>query len=108
MTISDLERSDLIASVRCTDRDLVVSFTDERTVTAPLWWYPRLLQATPEQRARFEIGRFGIHWPEIDEDIELAGLLLGAKAPGAIPPVDARRRLAEPQAKHSAPCRPSR
>jgi hypothetical protein len=47
------------------------------------------LRATPEQRAQFEIGRFGIHWPEIDEDIELAGLLLGAKAPGAIPPVEA-------------------
>ena len=36
-----------------------------------------------------EIGRFGIHWPEIDEDIELAGLLAGAKAPGATPPVEA-------------------
>lgn len=83
MTISDLEGPDLIASVRCTDRDLVVSLTDGRTVTAPLWWYPCLLRATPEQRARFEIGRFGIHWPEVDEDIELAGLLLGAKAPTA-------------------------
>jgi hypothetical protein len=89
MTISELERPDLIASVRCTDRDLVVALTDGRTVTAPLWWYPRLLRATPEQRARFEIGRYGIHWEEIDEDIELAGLLVGARAPGATPPVDA-------------------
>ena len=88
MTISDLEQPDLIASVRCTDSDLVVELIDGRTVSAPLWWYPRLLQATPEQRAQFEIGRFGIHWPEIDEDIELAGLLLGAKAPGATPPVE--------------------
>jgi Protein of unknown function (DUF2442) len=89
MTISDFERPDLIASVRCSERDLVVALTDGRTVTAPLWWYPRLLRATPEQRANFEIGRFGIHWPEIDEDIELAGLLLGARAPGATPPVEA-------------------
>jgi hypothetical protein len=54
----------------------------------PLWWYPRLLRATPAERDHFEIGRFGVHWPEIDEDIELAGLLLGAKATGAIPPED--------------------
>jgi len=46
-----------------------------------LWWYPRFLRATPEQRARFEIGRIGIHWPEIDEDIEFAGLLLEPKRP---------------------------
>jgi hypothetical protein len=61
MTISDLEQPDLIASVRCTDRDLVVVLIDGRTDTVPLWWYPRLLRATPEQRANFEIGRFGIH-----------------------------------------------
>jgi hypothetical protein len=35
----------------------------------PLWWYPRLLRATPTQRERFEIGRFGVHWPEIDEEV---------------------------------------
>lgn len=52
---------------------------------------PRLLQATPEQRAQLEIGRFGIHWPEIDEDLELAGLLLGAKIPGAVPPAESNR-----------------
>jgi Protein of unknown function (DUF2442) len=86
MTTSDLEQPDLVESVRCTDHDLVVALKDGRTISAPLWWYPRLLRATPEQRAQFEIGRFGIHWPEIDEDIELAGLLLGAKAPGAKPP----------------------
>ena len=71
MTISDLEQPDLIASVRCTDSDLVVELIDGRRVSAPLWWYPRLLQATPEQRAHFEIGRFGIHWPEIDEAINM-------------------------------------
>jgi hypothetical protein len=63
----------------------MVALTDGRTLTVPLWWYPRLLRATPAQREHFEIGRFGVHWPEIDEDIELAGLLLGAKAPDAVP-----------------------
>jgi Protein of unknown function (DUF2442) len=86
MTISDLERPDLIASVGCSDRELAVTLTDGRALSVPLWWCPRLLHATPAQRDHFEIGRFGIHWPEIDEDIELAGLLVGAKAPGATPP----------------------
>jgi hypothetical protein len=88
MTTSDLGQPDLIESVRCVARDLVVSLRDGRTIGAPLWWYPRLFRATPAQRTRFEIGRFGIHWEEIDEDIELAGLLLGAKAPSAKPPVE--------------------
>jgi len=65
----------------------VVDLKDGRTISVPLWWYPRLLNATPKQRAHFEIGRFGIHWPQIDEDLDLAGLLLGAKAPGAAPPI---------------------
>jgi hypothetical protein len=89
MTTSALDQPDLIRSVWCTDEDLVVSLTDGRTVSAPLWWYPRLLGATPAQRAACEIGRFGIHWEEIDEDIELAGLLVGAKAPNAKAPVEA-------------------
>ena len=48
----------------------------------PLAWYPRLLAATPEQRARWEIagGGYGIHWPDIDEDLSAEGLLRGAPA----------------------------
>ena len=87
MSTSDVEQADLIKSVWCTDTDLVVALHDGRRVTVPLWWYPRLLNATPEQRAKAEIGRFGIHWEDIDEDIELAGLLSGAKAPDAKPPI---------------------
>jgi hypothetical protein len=94
-TISDLERPELIASVRVADRELMVALTDGRTPTMLLWWYPRLLRTTPVQREHFEIGRFGVHWPEIDEDIELAGLPLGVKAPGAIPPE--RSADSEPQ-----------
>lgn len=86
MSTLDIENADLIQSAWCTDTDLVVKLRDGRRIAAPLWWYPRLLRATPEQRAKLDIGRFGLHWDEIDEDIELAGLLLGAKAPGATPP----------------------
>lgn len=85
-TLEDIEQADLIESVWCTNKDLVVALRDGRTVSAPLWWYPRLFRATPEQRAKLEVGRFGLHWNEIDEDIELAGLLVGAKAPDAKPP----------------------
>jgi Protein of unknown function (DUF2442) len=89
MTTLEPEQPDLIRSVSFTKDALIVSLKDGRTVSAPLWWYPRLLRATPAQRAKFEIGRFGIHWDEIDEDVELAGLLVGAKAPDARPPVEA-------------------
>jgi hypothetical protein len=89
MSTSDIEKPDQIASARCTDRELIVELKDGRTVSVPLWWYPRLQAATPAQRARFEIGRFGVHWEELDEDVELAGILHGARAPGARPPVEA-------------------
>jgi len=77
-----------IADVRCTDEDLVVSLKDGRKIVTPLWWYPRLYHAAPEQRHRWELagaGR-GIHWPDVDEDLSLEGMLRGAKAPGAKQP----------------------
>lgn len=63
---------------------LSVDLMDGRTITVPLAWYPRLLHATPEQRRNWEIcgGGFGIHWPEIDEDLSTEGLLRGQPAPG--------------------------
>ena len=56
---------------------------DGRTITVPLAWYPRLLRATQQQRDRWETsgGRYGVHWPEIDEDLSTEGLLRGAPAP---------------------------
>jgi len=58
---------------------------DGRTITVPLIWYPRLFNATPEQRATWEIcgGGYGLHWPELDEDLSTEGLLKGIPAPGA-------------------------
>ncbi|MCG1042487.1 DUF2442 domain-containing protein [Mycetohabitans sp. B8] len=54
-----------------------VELSDGRTLGVPLAWFPRLLNATPEQRATYEIGRYGLHWEAIDEDISIDGLLAG-------------------------------
>ncbi len=56
-----------------------VTFTDGRVLSVPLTWFPILHQATPEQRMRYEIGGGGIslHWPELDEDLSIAGLMAG-------------------------------
>lgn len=67
-------------AVHVTDDTLSVDLEDGRAVSAPLAWYPRLLNGTPEERANFEIGHFGIHWPDLDEDISIRGLLLGRKS----------------------------
>ena len=54
-----------------------VDLADGRTISVPLVWFPRLLHATPEQRAAFELSRRGIHWEALNEDISVAGLLAG-------------------------------
>ena len=71
-----------VADVRFDDDRLVVDLMDGRTIAAPLAWYPKLLNATQAQRAHWEIagGGYGIHWPEVDEDLSTEGLLRGAPA----------------------------
>jgi hypothetical protein len=61
---------------------LIVDLMDGRTIAVPLAWYPRLLEASPDQRDKWEIsgGGYGIHWPDIDEDLSVEGLLRGAPA----------------------------
>ena len=54
-----------------------VGLSDGRTLGVPLAWFPRLLRATPEQRATCRISRRGLHWEALDEDISIAGLLEG-------------------------------
>ena len=63
--------------VSFTDDELTVTLADARRVSAPLEWFPRLLRATPEQRANWRlIGRgVGIHWKDVDEDISVRSLL---------------------------------
>ena len=66
-------------SVRFDDDALWVSLSDGRTIAAPLAWFPRLLDATPEQRAKVELSKSGLHWDALDEDISVAGLLAGQR-----------------------------
>lgn len=54
-----------------------VALADGRTLGVPLKWFPRLLNAKPEQRQRYTISTRGLHWEELDEDISIAGLLAG-------------------------------
>lgn len=68
-----------IQSVNSADDTLFVDLSDGRSISAPLAWYPRLWHGTESERANWRlIGRGeGIHWPELDEDISLEGLILG-------------------------------
>ena len=72
-----------VMSVVIDDSRLTVELMDGRLIGVPLAWYPRLANATPEQRNRWELAGagYGIHWPDIDEDLSTEGLLLGRKAP---------------------------
>jgi len=78
-----MNAGDRVRGVRFTDDVLVVDLLDGRTISVPLAWYPRLPSATPEQRANWRLagGGFGIHWPDVDEDLSTDGLLRGAPAP---------------------------
>ena len=87
MTILQIELEDSRPlEANCDADHLTVTLADGRSVSTPLWWYPRLLNASPAARARIELMPMGLHWPEIDEDISVASMLRGAKAPGARPP----------------------
>jgi hypothetical protein len=57
------------------ENSMWVDLSDGRTIGVPYAWFPRLLNATPKQREAVEIGRFGLHWEDLDEDISIAGLL---------------------------------
>lgn len=81
MSLVTQERA-FIDDVQITDDDLVVSLIDGRTLSVPLVWFPRLLAATAHQRENYELlgDGEGIHWPEIDEDLSIEGLLRGTRA----------------------------
>ena len=78
-----VETTALAKEVAVSEDELTVCLVDGRTISVPLVWFPRLLHATAQQRAKFELlgDGEGIHWPEVDEDISVAGLLRGVKAP---------------------------
>jgi hypothetical protein len=85
MSFSASVADERVLDVQSTDDTLSVSLRDGRVIAVPLVWYPRLLNATPAQRKNWKIagGGYGIHWPDLDEDLSTEGLLRGAPAPKA-------------------------
>jgi hypothetical protein len=83
MASSPIElRQALAQDVRVSEDSLVVDLVDGRTLTVPLSWYPRLAHGTPGERAEWRlIGRGeGVHWPQLDEDLSVEGLLAGRRS----------------------------
>ena len=75
-----------VRDVRCDAERLHVTLSDGRELSVPLRWYPRLDRASAAQRSNWELAGAGyvIHWPEIDEDLRVEGLLAGRAAPGVV------------------------
>jgi hypothetical protein len=71
-----------IIHVTVSDDTLAVDLEDGRTIAVPIGWYPRLAYGAPAERANFQISGagYGIHWPDLDEDIGVEGLILGKKS----------------------------
>lgn len=82
MSTSDLKPGERIVGVQVDDESLRVDLADGRAIMVPLAWYPRLLRATAAKRANWRLagGGYGIHWPDVDEDLNAQGLLRGAPA----------------------------
>ncbi|HME36125.1 MAG TPA: DUF2442 domain-containing protein [Candidatus Sulfotelmatobacter sp.] len=87
MGSSAITADERVLDVAFSEDALSVSLRDGRVISVPLVWYPRLLNATPAQRGNWKIagGGYGIHWPDVDEDLSTEGLLRGAPAPKARP-----------------------
>jgi hypothetical protein len=82
MTSSLLELNARAQAVSVTDDELVVTLTDGRVLSVPLTWFPRLLGASVDDRNDCELlgAGEGIHWPRLDEDLSVAGLLRGVRS----------------------------
>jgi hypothetical protein len=81
MSILEIDVGDIRpVSVAFTADELVVTLADGRRIVTPLAWYPRLRDAGIAQRSHFELMPMGVHWPELDEDLGVAGMLRGRPA----------------------------
>ena len=77
-----LDADERVESVEFSEDFLIVGLKDGRRISVPIEWYPRLARATEAERSRWQVcgGGYGIHWPDIDEDLNTEGLLRGAPA----------------------------
>src|SRR5687767_4863740 len=83
MSTSTLATDERVTTVTVDEDTLTVGLMDGRAISVPLAWYPRLLHASPAQRQNWQVAGagYGIHWPDVDEDLSVEGLLRGAPAP---------------------------
>lgn len=88
---SEIKPGERVKDVQFTEDTIAVDLVDGRTIVVPLAWYPSLLDATSEQRQNWQVSGagYGIHWPDLDEDLSTEGLLRGA--PAAPEPVRVQR-----------------
>lgn len=80
---NDFQQPVTATAVEISDDALRVTLSDGRELSVPLVWFPRLLDATHEQRQRWRFvgGGIGIHWEDLDEDLSVSGLLRGNRSP---------------------------
>jgi hypothetical protein len=92
-------------NVRVTNRALVVELRDGRVVSVPLAWYPRLAEGSPGERRRWELlgPGIGIHWPDLDEDISVEGLLRGLPSGESAASLKTWRATRQPASKRLQP-----
>ena len=84
MSTLAIDVNPLVEELHCTEDELIVSLVDGRKISTPLAWFPRLVNASMEERNNWELlgdGQ-GIHWPDIDEDLSVSGLLKGTRLDG--------------------------
>lgn len=81
MTTSAIETDQRAVDASITESDIVVRIADGRTISVPIAWFPRLLAASPAERRNVEVigDGVGLHWPELDEDLSVAGFLRGER-----------------------------
>ena len=98
MGILALSGDEGVRDVRVSEVTLTGDLMDGRTISVPLIWYPRLFDGTPKQRSHWKVcaAGYGIHWPDLDEDLSTESLLRGAPAPagsaGHLPNRRSKRR----------------
>ncbi|MBE9138860.1 DUF2442 domain-containing protein [Nodosilinea sp. LEGE 07088] len=80
-----IQADERVKAIHFMEDTISVDLMDGRSIAVPLVWYRRLLKATPEQLAQWEVcgGGYGIHWEALDEDLSTEGMLRGAPAPEA-------------------------
>ena len=100
MGILALSADERVRDARVSEDTLTVDLMDGRTISVPLVWYPRLLSGTSKQRSNWKLcaAGYGIHWPDLDEDLSTEGLLRGAPAPAS----SARRLTSRSRSRRKA------